>query len=337
MIKKSTLTCCLLFAALITQAQRSPWWNIYRQNWQLINPAAVDRWHFMTRKPDYNWLLSSGGHLQWVGLEGAPVTGFLSAEAVPVNRFDNVRWGTRLLFDQTDAFTTWGLSGNFTYSVQLPNSKGYTLYLAAQPQVSSFTVNRSRLVLENPDDAIVNFYHYDQWQFDAGFGAFLRARRDWYVGVSTPSLAGLSQHPTDQQPILNRAPQVDVMGGFYQKMGEGIADEAFFEYNLWLRYLWATKFLTTRAALPLSADATVRFYKPEHYWLGAGLGTNGTASVEVGFVRLFEDPKFTYNVHPNICRIGLSVNWPVWYSSIRLGSGIGAELTATYGFSDWKN
>ena len=206
---KQAFLFCALLAAVPCSAQRNPWWGFYRQNWQLVNPAAVDRWYFMrtTKYPDYNWLLSGGGHLQWAGFQGAPATGFVSLEAIPVNNYldniplSNARWGARVLFDQTDAFSTWNFAGNFCYAFLLPNSRGYMLSLAVQPQLSTFAINRSRLLLENPDDLLVNFYDRTRWRFDAGFGAFLRANRRWYLGISTPSLVGLARRPTDNRVI----------------------------------------------------------------------------------------------------------------------------------------
>ena len=120
MVRKKLLAKrCLLMVYLfpfIIYAQTSPLAHFYHSNWQLVNPAAVDKAFIFNEHRRFNF--QGAYRQQWIGVTGSPTFSFLSLEHLPKQRkssqkIQRVKWGAMLLRDQADALSNNGVYGNF--------------------------------------------------------------------------------------------------------------------------------------------------------------------------------------------------------------------------------
>lgn len=325
------LTAILLFP-FAAFAQQSAYTTFYRQNWQLVNPAAMDKWQFFSNRHNSSWLMSSGYRAQWAlrGLGGeAPRTFYASTEYAPgVNGgrdvFNPIRLGFTFTNDRAGAFGTFGGRFNFAYYIQ--NRQDF-LHLGISGGFFSQSIQGD---LTLPDGNTTAKDAVEKNYGDFSFGAFYRKRlhraknNHFYAGLSVPQAFFINQEGS-----LGRGMPVYAVVGSFLEMGPvdyaaiGSQRMIIVEPSLWVRYAAGIGYysISQVAPLPFSVDADLRLYWRDRLWAGMGYGSNQQLSFEFGVIPRINDD--------NRLRIGTGFNLPAGRKYLNLGTS--AELTMSYG------
>lgn len=162
----------LLFAK--SYAQQDPLYNLYQFNQVMINPAYAGMYEDVT--------LNLISRKQWVGIDGSPLTNFLSVTSSVADRFGI---GGMIITDQLGVNFNSEIQAAFSFKVI--NHRGHVLSLGVQGGVVNYRYDYSKLNLEylDDEDLVMNQTQFSKPNFGAGI--FYKSDR-WYVGVSSPRL-----------------------------------------------------------------------------------------------------------------------------------------------------
>lgn len=326
-----SLLCAL--SAFQALAQQTPYSIFYRSNWQFVNPAAIDRNHYLSRNHN-EMVLNAGFRQQWIGLEGAPTFYYLSAEYCPelTNRtMPGNKFGVTAFGDKTDAIGTYGLYGNYSRFIPIPYSNGHTLHLGLSAGVLLYQVNQSKIILQQPDDPILA-RQGGQAYVDFAVGALYRIRKEFYAGLSIPQTFTLDFANRDSASgafATERVRHLYVnIGGFIQRgeydYNNSLPDQRMIviEPSCWIRYVPGVSYSTFINNFPFSIDANVRVHYRQRFWVGGGYGTTGLLNVECGIGRNTENE--------TRWQVGISYGVPVGRKYLSLGHS--AEIGLAYYF-----
>ncbi len=344
---KPTLVTALLTIYAFSQinAQQSPYLRFFQQNWQFVNPAAMDR--HMMRKPEKDYYITNlQVRQQWVGFEGAPITAFASWERKPKisgeSSWGGPKFGFSGYFDKTDAFRTLGVQGNYSYMIQLPNSKNL-FHLGINFGIQNIGLNTSEILptLEDPtDESIVNFQN--RTLIETSPGIMYRASRKYYLGLSVPQAVRAFAWKQNGESGLYGKPfqQICFIGGGYIHLsdaeyynsteGQDAVNETdakfTLEPSLLLRVMPDIRYINLLGkSSPISFDANVRMYGFDKFWGGLGYSSSGNASIELGMnMKTDRNGKTGY-------RFGLTSSFP--FLGRNPGLGTSFELFGSYFFS----
>jgi type IX secretion system PorP/SprF family membrane protein len=323
----------LAIFAHTAKAQQTPFTLFYRNNWQFVNPAAIDRAHYLTSntKPT---VINVGSRAQWLGLDGAPLFYFASAEYCPERpqTLPHHKFGVTAFGDQTDALGTYGFYGNYSYYFPLGYSRGKVLHIGISPGFIWSNLNTDKLRGEpgtNPlnDPAVAN--NNQRGYFDFAFGALYRNSDRFYFGVSVPQTFSLniyqSGNNNNKAPLFKtqRIQHFNVHCGWFIRRGaydlsaSGEETTWTLEPSVWVRITPGITYATLIPSNPFSIDANFRAHYRQKFWFGAGGGTNGIANLEAGFYANMNEAKM---------QVGIGYGVPV-IKKIFLGHSV--ELTAS--------
>ncbi len=171
---RSTVLFLLFLLALGGKAQQDPLYNLYFYNQGMINPAYVGIYKDVTVN-----LIS---RKQWIGIDGAPLTNFLSVTSSLGYRFGT---GGMLVSDQL------GINQNFEF--QLPfsfnviESNGFILALGVQGGIINYRYDYTKLNLEYLDDEDLNLNLTQYTKPNFGVGIFIKTDK-FYFGASSPRI-----------------------------------------------------------------------------------------------------------------------------------------------------
>lgn len=330
------LTLVLIILVSVTMfAQQVGLSAFHRYNWQMVNPAAVDRLQMFNQ---HQTLLNSSIRQQWLGFGGkSPLTGYISFEHMPhINRSFNhrIKWGFTVFKDQTDQIGSYGISGNFGYYVQL-SSKQKFLHFALSPSLVQYQVNLDDIQFKQQTVLIEE--DLNRLYADFSFGIFYRqisnrSKSGFYLGLSVPQSFALNLEKQEESEGVFVAERVRhvyfVAGGFLK----GSRYSPFrFEPSAWVRYVPGLHYSTTLEALPISMDANLRAYylnskgTNNSLWAGLGYGTNRNLKFEIGINQATGQ---IIGDSDGLIRFGFGWDLPVASGGLNLGQSI--ELNLTY-------
>ena len=187
-------------------AQQKPQYTQYVFNNLLLNPAVSGIENYTDVKAGYR--------AQWTGLQGAPVTSYLTVSAPLGNDFlqgdatafpaeGGINPSSRLytqnymaaephhgigfmvVTDQAGPITQTNLDATYAYHLGL--SAGLNLSVGVQAGVSHISLNTSQITLETPLDPAITNGNNSQWKPDLGVGVWMYAS-DYYVGASAQQI-----------------------------------------------------------------------------------------------------------------------------------------------------
>lgn len=203
---KRYLIFLLVFCGLSSlKAQQKPQYTQYIFNNFLINPAIAGIENYVDIKAGYR--------TQWTGLEGAPVTTYLSIQAPlgqaflqgdatgfpqqgenPLGRLYTLNYraaephhgvGLTLVSDKAGPITTTNLNVNYAYHIGITESLNLAVGVSAG--LVRINLNTNELVLENPLDPAITNGNNSQLKPDIGAGIWAYSSR-YFVGVSAQQL-----------------------------------------------------------------------------------------------------------------------------------------------------
>jgi len=201
---KNILVSLALFLVVLSPAlaQQRPQYSQYMLNNYLLNPA-------ITGIEDYADV-RIGNRQQWVGLEGAPVTYYVSAHmplgkeatrvrnrgrgigstrSVNLNRFSTPYphhgLGIIALTDKTGPLRQSNFMGSYAY--HLPLSSKISISTGVTAGLLNQTFNPQEATFNNPSDPSITSEYVNSSYFDLGLGLWLYSE-NFFVGVSGAQL-----------------------------------------------------------------------------------------------------------------------------------------------------
>lgn len=329
----SALFCCANSASL--SAQQTSYSVFYRNNWQSSNPAAIDRSFYLKRFHNTT-IVNAGSRLQWIGLQGAPVNYFVSAEYCPEldNNSSNNKFGFTAFGDKTDAISTYSLHGNYSYFFPLPYKDGHILHFGLSAGAIIYGVDPSKLrgldANGQPTPGGVDPAAADNKQrvfADFAFGMLYRVRKTFYFGASVPQLFGLNL--TERSNIAkgifqtDRVQHINLQMGWFINRGKydfGLdGPPVVVEPSLIVRIAPGVVFNSLFPSV-FNMDVNCRVHLMRYrVYGGGGVGTNGVIHLEGGFnAPVGEGAKI---------QVGMAYGLPAFQKYLRLGHSVEANLS----------
>ncbi len=152
--------------------------TMYRYTPVLYNPAAAG----MTQGEDQGLKLAFLGRLQWVGIDGAPRTSAITADAGVGN---NMGLGAYLIGDQLGPISTTGL--NVAYSYQFEFGLGNKLSIGVNGGILQKAINGDFVTPDGVPDPLVGMGFYSATSFIPNLGAGI-----YFSGLNDRLTIGLS-------------------------------------------------------------------------------------------------------------------------------------------------
>ena len=274
---KKPILFILVFIALATQgfAQQRPQYSQYMLNNFLLNPA-------ITGIEDYADVRVSNRR-QWVGLDGAPVTYYVTAHT-PLNKgaagnkyhraLAHHGVGASFHTDETGPLRRTGVS--FSYAYHLPITTSINVSAGASAGLIRNSINTSELKFTNPNDPLIGGGNINNNVFDLNLGLWIYSR-NFSVGISG---AQLLENTGSFQPEGSSNPALDLQRHYF------LTGSYRFEPSERIDVIPSVMFKMA-APSPLSVDASVRVLYDERFWVGTSYRHNDAL---VGMVGVYVSP-----------------------------------------------
>ncbi|MEL7124556.1 MAG: PorP/SprF family type IX secretion system membrane protein [Bacteroidota bacterium] len=264
---------CLCFLSTQLTAQQLPLFTQYRENYGIINPAALSSdFHVYA----YNLNVGVSYRDQWTGLSGLSTPKTLTARAEMIFPYSGFFTGAYVINDVAGptSFTGAYVRGGYVLSDDI-EYRGLVL---------GFNLGYVQHQIEITSEALEQFPGLPLGEFqsglpDIGFGLYfyqsLGGRNSFgdflYAGVSAPQTFGLDLTYRDlgEDFSIIRVQHYYALLGYYYF----INDDSFLEPSLWVRYV---------DGAPISVDLNLRFQLSKDLWIGGGYSTNENAHIDAG-------------------------------------------------------
>lgn len=246
----------------VVQGQQLPLFNIYRDHWNILNPAHISNNYLLYKCPTS---VGVSYRQQWFKLADSPATQVVNAEAVLPNQ--NIVTGGYIINDQTGKLKNIGIYGQFAYRLPLEGSiitqnKKQELVIGINAgMVQPWRLNANDIRLQNPDEALSEYQQ--NWFPDFSFGVFYYLNDQFYAGFSVPQIISLNRYLNNNNPGFPRVPHYYAVIGGYKEIDLGGFGLSTLESSMWVRHVPGS---------PLSMDLNLRCSVEDNYWLGLGLG-----------------------------------------------------------------
>ncbi len=188
MLKHIQYTSALLFAGLLSVsawAQQDPQLTHQLYNPNLINPAYVGS--------DAKTTLSGAYRAQWLGMDGAPQTGFISLQHAMPNKHFGL--GLNLLSEIIGPMKSTDIQIDGAYTLVFQN--GHQLAAGLKVGLQQRALDFSEIGQFNPNDPMFAAGLSSSMQAQVGTGLFYYTPKA-YVGLSVPAILEHSQEVNNQ-------------------------------------------------------------------------------------------------------------------------------------------
>ncbi len=303
----------LIFLCPSLFGQQLSTYSLYRDNWSVINPAALSSNHLLLQYP-----LSLGANYrkQWWDLEDAPTTQSIHLEFVPDRQ--NYFLGGHLINDQTGLMGYTGIYGKFAYRLFLGGRTRQSFSIGLQAGLVQYRAKVSQIQFRDQGDAVASA---DQSKLfpDFGLGLFYHYQDVFYGGISVPQTFGLSvpfkREDGGKFTIKRNQHIFIVLGGYISLPGQ---ETSFFEPSLWVRSVQHA---------PISIDVNLRYQHKNIVWMGTGWGSARVLHLETGLIL---DGKKEWATR----QLKIGVGFDLSFAEYSRYSGNSIELNAIY---SWGN
>ena len=232
----------VLMIALSGYAQQNTPFSQYIFNQMIINPAYVGTKQLITINGSFS--------KQWAGFLGSPMTQTLSVEG-GLNK--NMGLGLHLLNDKIGAQYQQALFGSYSYIIKF--NEQWRLSLGIAVGVSNFTLDGTKLIIDNPDDPAIPKTKVSSVRFDSKAGLFLYTNRFYFGFSSTDILADVIQ--SKDLMVARQSRHYYLTSGYVFDAGKSLKIKP--------SILWRDDFKA-----PTNIDINCFFLIKERFWLGAG-------------------------------------------------------------------
>lgn len=298
-MKKCLITIGFCFLFFLAQSQQKPQYSQYLQNMSVLNPAVTGVYQGM----DFRM----GLRTQWLGLAGAPKTGYFSFstpfslggdmanyrgndlgvnEVVNQDELNDYQSsvshhavGALVLIDKTDPLSR--LTFNATYAYHLAVGDNTNLSVGMGIGVNRLSLDSKSLLFDEPDDPVVGTSNeINKFTPDLNLGLYFYGA-NFYIGAS-------------MQQILRNKLAFD--GNF--NAGKDVAHYFFTGgYKFWINYdIWLGPSLMLKYVrpLPMSFDMNFNTGYRDIVWLSGGYRKGDALFLGTGF-RVAEMVDIGYN------------------------------------------
>ncbi|HKK75437.1 MAG TPA: PorP/SprF family type IX secretion system membrane protein [Saprospiraceae bacterium] len=290
--------------------QQLPTFSLFRDNWNVLNPASVSSDYLFSNNP---MSIFATYRNQWNGVEGAPETALLNWEYVL--DYWNVVTGLTLMHDQAGEISTTGLFGRFGYRINLDRRGDRFINVALNVGVVQYRADLADL---NLGETILDLANDLIYYPDFGVGFMYYHDDLFYLGLSIPQTFGLSTSVRNDNGDfeIKRNQHFYLMGGTYFDVYAFNSDASYLELSGFLKYV---------PNAPLAIDVHARMQLGEVLYVGLGGGLSQTARAEAGII-IGESMNF------NAGQVRVGAAYGIGLSRYAQAFGNSLELHAIYSF-----
>jgi type IX secretion system PorP/SprF family membrane protein len=288
----------------LVSAQQKPQYTQYVFNNYLLNPAVAGIENYTDVKAGYR--------SQWTGLQGAPVTSYLTINAPlgsnflngdatafpatgginPSSRLYTQNYmaaephhgiGASIISDQAGPInqTTF----NVSYAYHLGLAANLNLAVGASAGFNHISLNTSLITLENPLDPAISNGNNSQWKPDLSIGTWLYSST-YYVGASVQQLIPQNLYFSSNKAYnqSKTVPQYFVTGG----VKVFLTDEITLLPSFLIKVIQPT---------PITYDLNAKFSFSDKFWFGGSYRHNDSFGVLAGVnVSSFISIGYSYDI-----------------------------------------
>jgi type IX secretion system PorP/SprF family membrane protein len=292
-MKKVLLILFIFQIALqFANAQQKPQYTQYVFNNLLLNPAVTGMENYVDVKTGYR--------SQWTGLDGAPVTSYLTVsapfgsdfvqgdaasmsagnEANPYSRLYSQNYeaaqphhgiGFMVVSDQAGPISTTNLDATYAYHLGLTSRLNLSVGVAAG--FNHISLNTSMITLpDNPLDPAIGNGNNSQWKPDLSVGIWAYSS-DYYFGVSAQQILPQNLYFSTNNNTVNQnktVPQYFITGGYKVFVSDDIT-------------LLPTALVKVIAPLPLTFDINMKLAFKDRFWIGGSYRNQDSFAGLLGF------------------------------------------------------
>jgi type IX secretion system PorP/SprF family membrane protein len=309
-LKKYIFLLCLLSTGFSLAGQQLPSFTLFRDNWNVLNPASVSSDYLFSNNP---MSIFATYRNQWNGVEGAPETAVLNWEYVL--DYWNVVTGLSIMHDQAGEISGTALFGRFGYRINLDRRGDRFINVALNGGVVQYRADLADLNLgETVIDLANDLIYYP----DFGVGLMYYHEDLFYLGISVPQTFRLSTSVRNDNGEfdIKRTQHFYLMGGTYFDIYALNSDASYLELSGFLKYV---------PNAPLAIDVHARMQLGEVLYIGMGGGLSQTARAEAGIV-IGESMNF------NARQVRMGAAYGIGLSKYAQAFGNSLELHAIYSF-----
>ncbi|QEM10456.1 type IX secretion system membrane protein PorP/SprF [Mucilaginibacter rubeus] len=277
-------------AAQLVKAQQRPQYTQYVFNNYLLNPALSGIENYTDVKLGYR--------SQWTGLEGAPVTSYVSVNAPIGNRFlqgDATAFpaggglnpssrsytqnymaaephhgiGLMVVSDKTGPITQTNIDATYAYHLGLTETLNLAVGVSAG--VSHNVIDVSKLTYVDPNDPTINNITGSQWKPDLGVGVWAYSS-NYFFGASVQQILPQNLYVTTSTTTVQNktVPHYFVTGGVKLFVSDDIT-------------LMPSALLKFIAPVPVTFDVNMKMSFRDKFWIGGSYRRNDSYAALVGF------------------------------------------------------
>ncbi|MDB4902643.1 MAG: hypothetical protein JWQ63_1924 [Mucilaginibacter sp.] len=303
---KRILLLLMLFVSCVqlARAQQKPQYTQYVFNNLLLNPAVSGIENYTDLKAGYR--------SQWSGLQGAPVTSYLTvttpigdkflqgdATAFPGSGGDNPSSrlytqtymaaephhgvGLMIVSDVAGPITQTNIDATYAYHLGL--AANVNLAVGVQAGASHISLNTSQITLENPFDPAITNGINSQWKPDVGAGIWLYAS-DYYFGASVQQLLPQNLYFSTNNAYnqSKTVPQYFITGGVKLFLNDDLT-------------LLPTFLIKVINPTPLTYDINTKLSFKDKFWIGASYRRDDSIGLLAGInISSFINVGYSYDI-----------------------------------------
>ncbi len=254
--KTGALLCFSVLFSLNSFAQQEEQNSLYMFNVLNFNPA------YAGSRGSLN--VTAIGRFQWAGMNGAPMTQFLSVHAPFAKQ--NVGVGLNIVNDIIGARNRTSIYADFAYSIRL-NRNNHRLAFGINGGVDIWQINTGSMIINDPTDpGAVNF---STTVANFGGGLYYYGQKH-YIGFSVPRILENDLNNPAIGGNSRSARHFYIMGGYV------------FNLNSVVKFKPGTLIKITPNA-PLTFDLNASFFLWEKLWAGAMWRFNESAGFNLSY------------------------------------------------------
>jgi type IX secretion system PorP/SprF family membrane protein len=297
---------CIFFLVIgvtIASAQQRPYYTQYIMNNYIINPAVAGIENY--------WDVKASHRMQWVGLQDAPVTTYLtihgplkksayenstatSFKARGENPRGQAYWrdyqvadphqgvGFTILNDKTGPLNRFAAYGTYAYHIGLSPTTNLSAGISVGITNMSLDANKLNFGTTTVDPAVASSGTLNKLKPDVSAGLWLYSK-DYFIGLSAQQVVPQNISFSDNKVSLTNGkliPHIFFSAGYRLSM----SDDVSFLPSALIRYI---------SPLPIGFDVNAKFQYQDLVWLGASyryqdgfaamFGVNLSNTINIGY------------------------------------------------------
>lgn len=273
-MKRNLLILMTLLLAAPAFAQQLPLYSLYREHNFILNPAIAGSEDRGSANASYRY--------QWTQIEGSPQT-MSASYRTPIPKY-NLGVGAHIVNDKTGPTSFTGLTGAVSYHISFRKINPFSwakflrkshIAMGLSFSMNQYRLNSSELVLDQPNDALINSNNNTRFLPNAGLGVYYYYDK-FYLGYSSPTIIPLNVNFTEDATVSNIQRELHhyiVLGGKIP-LGKAYNPKLTLEPMAWFRAVQGA---------PFQVDGYLRLRYKNLFWVGTGFRSSMTMLADVGF------------------------------------------------------